>query len=208
MKSKKISDLEKEIRRLKKLLVTDELTGVLNRTGFKREISRIMNEVIFFKKKRKKIKKDSRKKFLIKDLTILFIDVDGLKKINDIYGHRSGDRLIKAMARTIEDKVRETDFVGRWGGDEFVVALIGSSEDDGYKIAEIIREEAKNVAKSIGFGKVKITLSIGVAGVSDDLISSNSILTVGELIEYADAAMYEAKIRRGKNNTAKYSEIS
>ncbi len=208
MKSKEVLELEKEIRRLKKLLVTDELTGVLNRTGFKKETSRILNEVLFFKTKSKKNDRDQRKKFLIKDLALLFLDVDGLKKINDLYSHRSGDKLIKTIAKVIENNVRDTDFVGRWGGDEFVVALTGSSEDDGYKIAEIIREEAKNVAKSIGFGKVKVTLSIGVAEVSAKLISSNGILTVGELIEYADAAMYEAKIRRGKNNTAKYSEIS
>lgn len=208
MKSKKILELEKEIRRLKKLMATDELTGVLNRTGFKKETSRILNEVIFFKKKNQKKEGDQRKKFLIKDMALLFIDVDGLKKINDIYGHRTGDRLIKAIAKTIASNVRNTDFVGRWGGDEFVVALAGSSEEDGHKIAEIMREEAKNVAKSIGFGKVKITLSIGVAEVSEKLISGNGVLSVGELIEYADAAMYEAKIRRGRDNTARYSEIS
>jgi len=201
MKSKKIFDLQKEIKRLKSLLIKDELTGVLNRRGFKEELSRILKEVIFYKIAKETRKKIPRKKFLIKDFSVLFIDIDGLKKTNDIYGHKAGDKLIKTVAHIIESNIRETDFAGRLAGDEFIVALLGSSEKDAYKIAEKIRKSVETSKKLSEFDKIQPTLSIGVAEVTG-LMSEN------ELIERADTAMYEAKHKRGKNNTVKYSEIS
>ena len=207
-KDKIIAGLKKEIRHLKKLVVQDELTSALNRTGFKKEVTGILKEVLFFKKTKGKNKNIHRKKFLVKDLSILFIDVDGLKKINDLHGHSAGDRLIKKTANLIRENVRATDFVGRWGGDEFVVALPGSSENDAFKISEKIRKSIKNKGKILGLRKVKVSLSIGVVGVTRELMASGDSLSLDDLIDYADSAMYEAKKGRGGDHSVKYSEIS
>lgn len=196
----KTVELQKEIKRLKTLLVKDELTGIYNRRGFNEELSRVMKEVIFYKIARETRKKIPRKKFLIKDLSVLFIDIDDLKKTNDIYGHKAGDKLIKTIAHIIEDNIRETDFAGRMGGDEFTVALLGSSEKDAYKVAEKIRKAVELSKKLSEFDKIQHTLSIGAAEVTG-LMSEN------ELIDCADKAMYEAKTKRGRNNTVKYSEL-
>ena len=200
-KSKKPKELQKEIKRLKNLLNKDELTGVYNRRGFKEELSRVLKEAVFYKIAMETGKKIARKKFLIKDLSLLFIDIDGLKPMNDLYGHKAGDKLIKIVADIIESLIRNTDFVGRLGGDEFVATLLGSSEKDACKVAEKIRRSVENSKKLSEFSKIHPTLSIGIAEVTG-LMSEN------EFIDRADSAMYEAKIKRGKNNTVKYSEIS
>ncbi|MFA4890548.1 MAG: GGDEF domain-containing protein [Candidatus Paceibacterota bacterium] len=207
-KNKIIAELKKEISHLKKLVVQDELTSALNRTGFKKEVADILKEVVFFKKTKRKKKNIHRKKFLARELSVLFIDVDGLKKINDLHGHSTGDRLIKKTAILIKENVRTTDFVGRWGGDEFVVAFPGSSEGDAYKISEKIRKSIKNKGKMLGLRKAKVSLSIGVVGVTKELLASSDSLTIDDLIDYADVAMYEAKRVRGGDNSVKYSEIS
>jgi diguanylate cyclase (GGDEF)-like protein len=197
---KTIEELKKEIRRLKKLVDRDAMTAALNRHGFYRRAGEFFNDIIFEKKN--KISKKKRKKFLIKDFSVLFIDVDNLKKVNDVCGHPTGDRVIKTVAHIINGSIRKTDFFARWGGDEFVVGLVGSSEAGGHKVAEAIR---KKIAKdrTINVHKnIKVTASVGVAEVDDSLFSIN------DLIERADAAMCECKRVKGKNCVVKYSEIS
>jgi len=200
MKNKTKIELLEEIEHLQRLVVKDELTNAFNRRGFYDRVNGLFSEVVFLKRKgESEISK--RKKFLISDLSLLFVDVDGLKKINDAHGHRAGDKVISDVCRIIGETIRSADFVGRWGGDEFLVALVGSSEEDAYKIAEKIREA---VATDKGLAickKIAITLSVGVAEESGDLLS------IDDLIERADKAMYEAKNNRGKNNTVKYSQL-
>lgn len=207
-KNKIIAELKKEIKHLRKLIIQDELTSALNRTGFKKEVAGILEEVVFFKKTKGKKKNIRRKKFLARELSILFIDVDGLKKINDLHGHSAGDRLIKKTATLIKENIRATDFAGRWGGDEFVVALPGSSENNAYKISEKIRKSIKNKGRALGLRKAKVSLSIGVVGVAEELLVNGDSLTIDDLINCADIAMFEAKRVRGGDNSVKYSEIS
>jgi len=197
---RKIQELEREIRRLKRLTVKDEMTVALNRHGFYERVGEFFNDIVFAKKN-KNLKK-GRKKFLIKDFTLLFLDVDNLKKINDVYGHLAGDKVIKAVALAIDDSIRGTDFLARWGGDEFIVGLIGSSEANGYKVAETIRKKVEKDKKIAAYKNIKITLSIGVAEVDDNSFS------IDELIERADQAMYYCKRKRGKNCVVRYSKIS
>jgi two-component system cell cycle response regulator len=197
--TKKIKELEKEIRYLRRLTIKDEITGVLNRRGFYEKASGFFNDVIFIKKK---LNKQKRKNLLIKDFSILFIDIDNLKKVNDIYGHVAGDRVIDIVAKIASKSTRGTDFVCRWGGDEFIIGLTGSSENNGYKIAQKISREFKKNKKISMFKNTKLTLSIGVAEVNDPTFS------LDDLIDKADKAMYEGKHRRGKNCIVKYGEIS
>ena len=198
--NKKVKELRKEISRLKKMVVKDEVTGILNRRGFYERISDFFNDVVFFKKDR--VPREKRKEFVVKDLAILFIDIDNLKRINDIYGHAAGDKVIKIVAKIIEGNIRKSDFAGRWGGDEFVVGLVGSTEGSAFKVAQIIKDKSLEDKRISTYKGVKTSLSIGAAEVDD------SVLSIDDLIDRADRAMYEGKHKKGKNFIVKYSEIS
>jgi diguanylate cyclase (GGDEF)-like protein len=203
-KRSSVKELRKEIAHLRELITHDELTGTLNRRGFFESVSGFFNTALLYKRKEKggKNKKKTRKKYLIKDLSIIFVDLDGVKKVNDIYGHAAGDLIIQTAARIIKNNIRETDFVARWGGDEFVIATIGADEADAYKIAEKIRVAGKKGKEFSSYEQVRVTFSNGVAELDKNINSPE------ELIERADNAMYEAKNNRGRNCTVMFSKIS
>ncbi|MBB1361490.1 MULTISPECIES: diguanylate cyclase [unclassified Shewanella] len=120
-------------------------------------------------------------------LSLLFIDIDGFKHVNDSYGHLVGDKLLKNIAQRLRDCVRKSDTVGRFGGDEFVVVLNGiDSVDSVLFIAENIRLELE---KTYQFDSLNLQLSpsIGVARYPDNGADEQ------QLIQYADQAMYRAK---------------
>jgi diguanylate cyclase (GGDEF)-like protein/PAS domain S-box-containing protein len=120
-------------------------------------------------------------------LSLLFIDIDGFKHVNDSYGHLVGDKLLKNIAQRLRDCVRKSDTVGRFGGDEFVVVLNGiDSVDSVLFIAENIRVELE---KTYQFDSLNLQLSpsIGVARYPDNGADEQ------QLIQYADQAMYRAK---------------
>jgi diguanylate cyclase (GGDEF)-like protein/PAS domain S-box-containing protein len=120
-------------------------------------------------------------------LSLLFIDIDGFKHVNDSYGHLVGDKLLKNIAQRLRDCVRKSDTVGRFGGDEFVVVLNGiDSVGSVLFIAENIRLELE---KTYQFDSLNLQLSpsIGVARYPDNGADEQ------QLIQYADQAMYRAK---------------
>ena len=196
-KDKEIKKLKAEIEKLKKLVIRDELTGVLNRRGLNEELPILFNEAIALNGHRHK------RKLHVDDFSIIFIDIDNFKKINDIYGHNVGDLALKKIAAFLRKKMRSIDIVGRFGGEEFAIAMLGASEDDAYKKAKDIKEDIKRDIKFAKYKNLKVTLSVGVASVKESVAKS-----VLELIVCADKAMYEAKHNRGKDNVVRYSEIS
>ena len=196
-KDKEIKKLKAEIEKLKKLVIRDELTGVLNRRGLNEELSILFNEAIALNGHRHK------RKLHVDDFSIIFIDIDNFKKINDIYGHNVGDLALKKIAAFLRKKMRSIDIVGRFGGEEFAIAMLGASEDDAYKKAKDIKEDIKRDIKFAKYKNLKVTLSVGVASLKESVAKS-----VLELIVCADKAMYEAKHNRGKDNVVRYSEIS
>ena len=120
-------------------------------------------------------------------LSLLFIDIDGFKHVNDSYGHLVGDKLLKNIAQRLRDCVRKSDTVGRFGGDEFVVVLNGiDSFDNVLVITENIRAQLE---KTYQFDDLKLQLSpsIGVARYPDNGNDEQ------QLLQYADQAMYRAK---------------
>ena len=120
-------------------------------------------------------------------LSLLFIDIDGFKHVNDSYGHLVGDKLLKNIAQRLRDCVRQSDTVGRFGGDEFVVVLNGiDSFDNVLVIAENIRAQLE---KTYQFDDLNLQLSpsIGVALYPDNGNDEQ------QLLQYADQAMYRAK---------------
>lgn len=124
------------------------------------------------------------------DASLLMVDVDHFKRVNDEHGHLIGDNVLRAVAQTLKSEVRTGDLVGRYGGDEFVVFLADTTGDDAMVMAERIR---RNVVKAVAQSVVEISVSIGVAvrrgGGLDDLVHA------------ADTALYEAK-DGGRNRSA------
>ncbi|MEA4869200.1 MAG: diguanylate cyclase [Christensenella sp.] len=128
--------------------------------------------------------------------SLLFIDVDNFKLINDSYGHLAGDEVLRELASCIKGNIRSSNDAVRFGGDEFVIVLENTSAEDAYLVAERIRSSAGVLAFASGAAAFHITLSIG-------LMEGRAPLN--ELIEKADRAMYRSK-NRGKNKTTRFSE--
>lgn len=122
--------------------------------------------------------------------SILFIDLDHFKAINDQYGHLEGDRVLIEFAALTRDSLRNSDLFCRWGGEEFIIILDKADLDTAYTIAEKLR----HTIRQHDFGlNTSITLSIGIS-------EYDHALTIGDTIKAADTAMYLAK-KRGRNQT-------
>lgn len=180
------------IKELEELATKDPLTGFYNRRGFEEETKRLVRDIDYFKKN-----PASRKHFYIDSLSLLFFDIDNFKSINDRYGHRAGDQILQQVSQIIRQKVRDIDIVGRWGGEELVVALVGSHQGDAFRKAEEIRKAVKSRARVQDH---EVTVSVGVSSLDESE-------TFEELVKNADKAMYAAKHERGKNNTVRFSEL-
>lgn len=126
-------------------------------------------------------------------ISLAMLDLDNFKHFNDRYGHQAGDRMLINIARTLNDSVRDTDFVARYGGEEFTIIFPETSNEPAIRVAERIRRSVENRAIYIkGMGKKSITISVGVA------TYPYNAHDVAELVYHADKAMYRAKML-GKN---------
>ncbi len=156
-------------RILERRATTDELTGLVNR----REFERITEESLLVADR------------FSTGVCLMLIDLNGFKQINDTLGHQFGDLVLQAAAERLRSAVRDTDVVGRWGGDEFVILLPGIEDGSG------VRASAERIAGSLGstpiVGDVKVTAAIGAA------LFPRHGRTLDELISGADVAMYSAK---------------
>jgi diguanylate cyclase (GGDEF)-like protein len=163
---------------LAELSETDALTNLLNARGF---ASRLGSEV-------------ERSKRYGEPLSLLFLDVDGLKDINDRHGHRAGSEALREVAGVIRAELRESDTGARWGGDEFTIIAPNTTKAAAMLFAERIRA---SIARHVS--EWPMTASIGIAAV--DWSGGTGAADAQTLLRDADAAMYEAK-RRGKNAVA------
>ena len=165
------------VQRAEALSVTDDLTQLYN--------SRYLSQVL-----RRETKRASRSG---RPLSLLFIDLDGFKSINDSHGHLYGSRALVEAASVIRASARETDIVARFGGDEFALVLPDTGSDGAMFVGERIREKiaAWSFLRPDGLN-ISLTVSVGVATLPDVAASSE------QLIQAADEAMYEVK-DRGKN---------
>jgi diguanylate cyclase (GGDEF)-like protein len=132
-------------------------------------------------------------------LAMMFLDIDHFKAINDNHGHAGGDLCLQAVAQRITAELRSGDYLGRWGGEEFVALLPGSSIDDARQISERVRASIAGQALTLGERSVSITISIGIA-VFDPIRDDAAALTAR-----ADAALYRAK-QSGRNRVEATAE--
>jgi len=159
----------------------DALTGLYNR-GF------------FFTMMEQEIRRSER---MDRGFTVLMLDLDDLKPVNDRFGHQWGDRLLRATAETIRRTIRFTDSAARYGGDEFVILLPETDAPGGYVVGEKLRKDIADVALHAADRVVRSSVSVGLVNYPDDGT------TIEQLVAAADVAMYEAK-RRGKNRIVGY----
>ena len=165
------------LKRAEALSVTDDLTHLYN--------SRYLNSVL-----RRETKRASRSG---RPLSLLFIDLDGFKAVNDTHGHLCGSQALVEAAAVIRGSARETDVVARFGGDEFALVLPDTGGEGAFAVGERIRERiaAQQFLADDGLD-IHLTVSVGVATLPDVAASAE------ELVQAADKAMYRVK-ESGKN---------
>ncbi|MCK4707238.1 MAG: GGDEF domain-containing protein, partial [Gammaproteobacteria bacterium] len=121
-------------------------------------------------------------------LSLIVIDIDYFKKINDNYGHMAGDKVLQTLAKLIQNNVRETDLLTRYGGEEFAIIMPDTDQEAAIGVAEKLRIETENCAFHYRDTRVNITISCGITEFKDK--NKDNPETV---FERADAALYKAK---------------
>lgn len=170
------SQLADELQRICELSITDELTGLANRREFQRKLE---NEI-------------ERAARYAQPLTLVMLDLDNFKAVNDTYGHPIGDRILVAYARDVFSVFRRHDTVARYGGEEFEILLPNTTAEGALHALEKIRSRARKVSIQEDGQRIELpTFSAGVAVYQQDE-------TAADFFARADAALYEAK-RRGRN---------
>lgn len=169
--------------RLKHLGLTDPLTGVHNRRYFDQRLQ-------------EEVGRAQRQSF---PLSCLFLDVDHFKKVNDQYGHQTGDCVLREVAWRVKAQLRSVDVMGRYGGEEFAVLLVQTDMDSAQIIAERIRQSiAGQQFKGEGEEMLAVTISIGVATLSDCNRNQKAEALAQALVARSDQALYRAK-QGGRN---------
>ncbi len=171
-------------RRIRDMARTDGLTGLLNHRTF---VEKLTEEY-------RRLDRESR------PFSILLMDIDKFKSVNDRYGHPVGDAAIKTVAKVMKETVRGSDFVARYGGEEFAVGMVETDSRGALQMAERIRKILeKTVVTRVSDGELRITVSIGVSSFPEDTRN------VADLVTMADNALYQAK-RSGRNRVCLYRD--
>lgn len=174
--------LDKERRKLESLSVTDYLTGVYNIRYFYNRLEEEFSRAV-------------RYHF---PLSCIMFDIDHFKKINDSYGHRVGDIVLREFAQLVKSHTRKSDIFARYGGEEFIMLLPQTSLKGATREAERLRQALKEHTFHVLKGKIEITMSIGIAH-----SHAGKIKTQDDLITFADHALFTAK-NKGRNKIVVY----
>jgi diguanylate cyclase (GGDEF)-like protein len=175
------SDIRYGMNRARLLSETDELTGLLNMRGFAIAASRLFGQAQRY----------------TRPASVLMIDSDNLKAVNDAHGLEAGNRLLQRLARTIQAELRGTDVPARYGGDEFIVLLPETPLKDAIDVGERIRAAVAASPLDFDGGRTRCTVSIGAAVFPDDGGTLDAIAA------HADRAMYQAK-QQGRDRVMRY----
>jgi len=182
---RKNQELEVANRKLKKLSITDGLTGLYNH--------RHINELL--------IEEFERCKRSKQPVSVVMMDLDRFKLVNDTHGHPTGDVVLIDTARILRDTAREIDRLGRYGGEEFIVILPETGEQEAAQFAERVRSRIEEYLFTDDAVELRMTVSSGVSTLSGDIDSPD------KLLKRADEALYEAK-ETGRNQVIRSSEMS
>ncbi len=172
-----ISERKKLEEQLQKLASTDPLTGLFNRR-------------VFLEQLEQEIAKVARLPHY--SAVLLMLDLDFFKRINDTYGHATGDEVLKTFAEIARNNSRTIDIPARLGGEEFAILLCGTDQNDAVTMAERLREQVAGIVLEHKMGLVKVTVSIGGAAI---LVNDSNVEAV---LHRADMALYDAK-DQGRN---------
>jgi len=166
----------KLLQEVQRLAITDELTNVLNRRGFDEVSNREFGAA----------------KRYDRPLSLIMLDIDRFKAINDVYGHPIGDEILVEIAARARLKVRDTDYIARYGGEEFLILLIEQKPENAKTVAERIRKSVAEQPFVTSVGKIMVTISVGVTGATMQMTSINM------MIKTVDKALYKSK-ENGRN---------
>lgn len=179
-KSLLIEDLKSAQRKLEETSERDFLTGLYNRRGVLRHLR----------------DEFSRSRRSGNPFVIILGDIDFFKRFNDEYGHECGDEVLKGVGEFFRGHLRTSDICGRWGGEEFIVALLDCGEATGHEKAEVMRKEIESLRKIYDGKELSITMTMGVTEVDLEL-------SLEENINLADRALYRGK-EEGRNRVEIY----
>ena len=175
-----VSEMVSYQKKLVRLNQVDALTGVYNRNFMENQLQKEFERCLRFKHK----------------LSLLMIDIDLFKNINDTYGHQCGDFALKTISQRIADNIRSTDFLIRYGGDEFCCILTETSSEAAFNVAEQLRQAICTEPFTFKETDFKATISLGVASLDVNDVD------IENLLRKADTALYKAK-QSGRNTVAK-----
>jgi len=181
--NEKLQSMNAELQRLS---YTDMLSGLMNRRRFDQELDGVLKYAARYGEAN----------------SIILMDIDRFKRINDTYGHDVGDEAIKVVSSILRDNVRETDLVARYGGEEFVILCRGTGRDEAVTIADKLRRMIEQTPIATTYGFINVTTSAGVTSLGrlDEAPEKR------ELLRRADAALYYSK-EHGRNMTTHDSDI-
>ncbi|GKW24704.1 hypothetical protein PEC311524_22980 [Pectobacterium carotovorum subsp. carotovorum] len=183
-----INKNKKSIKRIELISNHDALTGMLNRRSLNQHMMNVINSM-----------RDGENKMM----SLLVLDIDHFKKINDTYGHTIGDHVIREFSATLKQYTRPQDLLCRWGGEEFLIIIQGLSENDCLEIAERIRSIIEGSSLAISNGHtVRCTTSIGVS-----FFHLESIEDFHEAFKEADKLLYMAK-EQGRNRVNSSPDVN
>lgn len=170
---------------VKRIAITDGLTGLFNHRHFQECLQQEFERLGRFSE----------------PLSLMLLDIDHFKKVNDTYGHPAGDAVLKGIAQILRATLRAVDIPARYGGEEFAAILIGTDSSGAKNMAERLRKTVEKTVFPVDGRPLKVTMSIGISSYPSDARKKE------ELIEKADQAMYHAK-KSGRNHSYLWSEIS
>lgn len=173
-------DLLMQHRVLEEISARDSLTGLYNRWFVMEKIESEMNRALRHGA----------------PMSLLMLDLDDFKKVNDSFGHAAGDEVLKSVGQVLRESCRVYDVPGRYGGEEFCIVLPETLLGNTKNVAERIRTRLAQTQLAVGGNSISVTASIGVAGL--DSVSNEGIVSPASLIERADRALYAAK-HHGRN---------
>jgi diguanylate cyclase (GGDEF)-like protein len=171
-------------RKLEAMSITDPLTGLYNRRHLERQLTDESRRTLRY----------------ATPLSVLMIDIDHFKQVNDTHGHAAGDEVIRGLARVVRESIRNTDVAARFGGEEIAIVLPHTDLRGGVLLAERLRERFEAALHECDGATIRKTASFGVASAGPE----TGPITGEELLKRADAALYDAK-RGGRNRVVAWN---